>query len=238
MLRKAKFSFCLVMVLLLAAAFPSIAAASHESYPTEGFGGVQPHVAQAGHEIQDRFGVPYVGGYRAGDPQDHGRGLALDFMVYDDAALGDRISNHILANWGHYNVSYIIWQQRINFGSGWQLMEDRGSPTQNHMDHVHVSFNPQSSTVVEPPIKEPPAVEEPSVGGPPVVVEEPITEEDIVEPPAPSSAPAPVVAEEPRAQPDLRGYIPQSAYDALQAADERVHGIPQSINQHIPFPIF
>jgi hypothetical protein len=34
----------------------------------------------------------------------------------------------------------VIWQQRINFGSGWQLMEDRGGVTANHYDHVHVSF--------------------------------------------------------------------------------------------------
>ena len=34
----------------------------------------------------------------------------------------------------------MIWRQRINFGSGWQLMEDRGGVTANHYDHVHVSF--------------------------------------------------------------------------------------------------
>lgn len=190
--KKAKLGFCLLVGLLLAVALPSVAIANHEDYPAEGFGGVQPHVAQAGHEIQDIFGVPYVGGYRAGDPQDHGKGLALDFMVYDDAVLGDRVSNHILANWGHYNVSYIIWKQRINFGSGWQPMEDRGSPTQNHFDHVHVSFNPESSNAVAPPVEEAPEREDPSVGGPPVVEEEPVTRDDIEEPTPNTGAEEPV----------------------------------------------
>jgi hypothetical protein len=113
-------------------------------------------------------------------------------MVYDDAALGDRVSNHILANWEHYNVKYIIWQQRINFGSGWQPMEDRGSPTQNHFDHVHVSFNPESSNAVAPPVKEAPEREDPSVGGPSVVEEEPVTRDDIEEPTSNTGAEEPV----------------------------------------------
>ncbi len=35
---------------------------------------------------------------------------------------------------------YVIWRQRYNDGSGWDPMEDRGSITANHYDHVHVSF--------------------------------------------------------------------------------------------------
>ena len=34
----------------------------------------------------------------------------------------------------------MIWRQRINLGEGWRDMADRGSITQNHNDHVHVSF--------------------------------------------------------------------------------------------------
>lgn len=217
MSQKAKLGICLLAGLLLAVAAPSMAMANHEDYPAEGFGGVQPHVAQAGHEIQDIFGVPYVGGYRAGDPQDHGKGLALDFMVYEDAALGDGISNHILANWEHYNVSYIIWKQRINFGSGWQPMEDRGSITQNHFDHVHVSFNPQSSAAVDTPAEEAPEREDPSVGGPSVVDENPVTQDDMADEPQESpelspSASAPVeeepMAEEPAPAPQSAAKDP------------------------------
>lgn len=258
--RKAKLGFCLLVGLMLATVLPSVAAANHEDDPTEGFGGVQPHVAQAGHEIQDTFGVPYVGGYRAGDPQDHGKGLALDFMVYDDAALGDAVSNHILANWEHYNVSYIIWQQRINFGSGWQPMEDRGSPTQNHFDHVHVSFNPQSSTAIDPPVEDP-AMEDPSRGGPSPVEEEPVTEDDIVQSPEseePSvGAPAPVeevpAAEDDVAQPQSAsqpagtsqpgsigqsGSVKQSGGAGQPGGVGQVGGILRDVNEDLPFPIF
>jgi hypothetical protein len=34
----------------------------------------------------------------------------------------------------------VIWNQRINTGSGWESMEDRGGATANHEDHVHISF--------------------------------------------------------------------------------------------------
>jgi hypothetical protein len=40
------------------------------------------------------------------------------------------------------NITYIIWYQRIwsTNSPGWRKMADRGSPTANHMDHVHISF--------------------------------------------------------------------------------------------------
>lgn len=38
-------------------------------------------------------------------------------------------------------TTYVIFRQRYNDGSGWDPMEDRGSITQNHYDHVHVSFD-------------------------------------------------------------------------------------------------
>jgi hypothetical protein len=38
---------------------------------------------------------------------------------------------------------YVIWEQKIwdsrNPGAGWKPMADRGSITQNHYDHVHIS---------------------------------------------------------------------------------------------------
>lgn len=57
---------------------------------------------------------------------------------------GDRVAQVALSNWGTYKIWYVIWRQRINYndGRGWIAMEDRGSITQNHYDHVHVSFNP------------------------------------------------------------------------------------------------
>lgn len=237
MSQKAKLGICLLAGLLLAVAAPSMAMANHEDYPAEGFGGVQPHVAQAGHEIQDIFGVPYVGGYRAGDPQDHGKGLALDFMVYEDAALGDAVSNHLLANWEHYNLKYIIWQQRINFGSGWQPMEDRGSPTQNHYDHVHASFNPQSPTAVDQSSVEnddPPEMEDPSRGGQTPVNEEPVTQDDVepTQSPEPSTAAqAPVEQEPATEEPAVEDPAPVEAAQPQSAPQPAVTGQPGGAGQ-------
>ncbi|USX53656.1 hypothetical protein [Lentzea sp. HUAS12] len=107
--------------------------------------GVKPHVAQVGHHVGGKFGVDDIGGAtgRAGSG-DHPTGLALDFMV--DTATGNALADYVLANRKAFGVTYVIWRQRYNDGSGFTPMEDRGSPTANHMDHVHVSF--QASATV------------------------------------------------------------------------------------------
>jgi LysM repeat protein len=105
-----------------------------------GFGGVPPKVAQAGNLIKGMFDVErvYGVGSRSG-ASDHPSGHAIDFMV-DSRPVGDRIADFVLRNKALLNVKYIIWRQRYNDGSGWESMEDRGSVTANHYDHVHVSF--------------------------------------------------------------------------------------------------
>jgi hypothetical protein len=107
---------------------------------TSGLGGVKPHVRAAARFLGCRFGEPTMYGVagRAGT-SDHPAGLAVDFMV--DRATGDRLAACALANRGTLGITYVIWRQRINFGSGWQPMEDRGGITANHFDHVHVSFD-------------------------------------------------------------------------------------------------
>ncbi|MGH3862238.1 hypothetical protein [Actinokineospora sp.] len=101
--------------------------------------GAQPHVAQVGNHIAAKFGVDDIGGAagRSGT-SDHPEGLALDFMV--DTAKGNAIADYVLANRRAFAVTYVIWRQRYNDGSGWSAMEDRGGATANHYDHVHVSF--------------------------------------------------------------------------------------------------
>lgn len=103
-------------------------------------GAVQPWVARAANEMGPMFGITSVGGYRASavDPNGHPAGRALDFMVSDER--GTALAAYALANRRRLGVTYVIWRQRINSGTGWRQMEDRGSPTQNHMDHVHVNF--------------------------------------------------------------------------------------------------
>src|SRR5690606_25727105 len=107
--------------------------------PATGWG-VKPHVAQAGHIIRDMFEVDRIGGKAdRARKSDHPKGLALDFMV--DRKTGDEIAEFALRHKDVLNVKYVIWRQRVNHGSGWKSMEDRGSKTANHYDHVHISFN-------------------------------------------------------------------------------------------------
>ncbi len=90
--------------------------------------------------VRAAFGALTMGGYRAGDSGDHGAGRAVDIMC--NPATGNAIAAFVQAHAGELNVNYVIWQQRIWFpGRGWTMMADRGSPTQNHYDHVHVSVN-------------------------------------------------------------------------------------------------
>ncbi|HEM5677253.1 LysM peptidoglycan-binding domain-containing protein [Streptococcus suis] len=112
--------------------------------------GLQPQVAAFRAEVANAFGITSFSGYRAGDSGDHGKGLAIDFMVPQSSALGDQVAEYAIANMGAKNISYIIWKQRFYapyasiYGPAytWNLMPDRGSVTENHYDHVHVSFNP------------------------------------------------------------------------------------------------
>lgn len=108
----------------------------------------QPHVAMVGNFLKGIFHITNVGGAvgRAGGADDHATGLALDFMVMNNTSLGDALAQMVLANKERFGVTYVIWQQRYNDGNGWSMMEDRGSPTANHYDHVHVSFAPSSDT--------------------------------------------------------------------------------------------
>ncbi|HEL1914024.1 TPA: LysM peptidoglycan-binding domain-containing protein [Streptococcus suis] len=111
--------------------------------------GLQPQVAAFRAEVANAFGITSFSGYRAGDSGDHGKGLAIDFMVPQSSALGDQVAEYAIANMGAKNISYIIWKQRFYapyasiYGPAytWNLMPDRGSITENHYDHVHVSFN-------------------------------------------------------------------------------------------------
>ncbi|MEV2225086.1 hypothetical protein AB0E01_35200 [Nocardia vinacea] len=101
--------------------------------------GTRPHVAQVGHFLGKMFGITDIGGALGRGNDDHGAGLAIDLMT-SDSALGDAIAEFVLANQQRFGVTYVIWRQRYNDGNGWSYMEDNGSPTANHYDHVHVSF--------------------------------------------------------------------------------------------------
>jgi hypothetical protein len=105
-----------------------------------GLGRVKPHVRRAAEILGCMYGEPTIYGVAGrGGTSDHPGGLALDFMV--DTATGNDLAQCVLRNQDVLGVKYVIWRQRINTGSGWKPMEDRGGATANHFDHVHVSFD-------------------------------------------------------------------------------------------------
>lgn len=111
--------------------------------------GLQPQTAAFKEEIANLFGITSFSGYRPGDSGDHGKGLAIDFMVPESSELGDKIAEYAIQNMASRGISYIIWRQRFyapfdsKYGPAntWNPMPDRGSVTENHYDHVHVSMN-------------------------------------------------------------------------------------------------
>lgn len=110
-------------------------------------GPVVPHAQAFADEINRRFGFTHIMTYPGHEPdQQH----ALDNFHTRDKMLA-------LAQWctldvviDHYGIDYVIFQIDASINPGqiynreiarhWRVMNDRGGPTQNHHDHVHVSF--------------------------------------------------------------------------------------------------
>jgi LysM repeat protein len=136
----------------LAAAAPVVAAApapapAASARITNSAGGVSARVqAAADRVVSEVPGAASItlGGTRASavDPDGHPSGNALDYMVLSDAGLGDAIAEYHIAHWDELGVEYVIWQQQILTSPDgvWKAMADRGSPTANHRDHVHVNY--------------------------------------------------------------------------------------------------
>jgi hypothetical protein len=101
------------------------------------YGGVADSVREVGNVMECVFpGHDVLGVGSRGGQSDHPDGYALDFMTTS----GDAIADCVIENKSALGVEYVIWDQRINTGSGWEGMEDRGGATANHEDHVHISF--------------------------------------------------------------------------------------------------
>ena len=116
----------------------------------------QPIVTQ----INQLNGVQRVTTYSGHDPD-----ISSAADIWPTNNNGDQVAQYIMEHASELNVSYIIWNQRIwnpsphyqgdRQGSAsnpngdpsslspsqWDLMDDRGNNTQNHLDHIHVSFN-------------------------------------------------------------------------------------------------
>ena len=135
-------------------------AATQATTPTTGsysLGNVKPVAQKVADALGPQFGITTIYGWRDPgseryDQAGHPSGLALDFMINDiphGDATGNQLADYLIANADSIGVRYIIWKQRswTPARNSWKPMEDRGSPTQNHMDHVHLSLNPDANGV-------------------------------------------------------------------------------------------
>ena len=110
---------------------------------------LKPQAEAFRQEIAAKFGITNIGGYREGDPEDHGQGLAVDVMVPTSSELGDQVAQYAIDNMDRAGISYVIWKQQFYMpvnniygpANTWNQMPDRGGDTANHNDHVHISFN-------------------------------------------------------------------------------------------------
>ena len=82
-----------------------------------------------------------IGGWRPPDGyNEHSSGQALDVMIPGgNQALGTQIKDYVTKHGKELGVDYALWDQtQWNPDGSSSRMADRGSPTQNHMDHVHI----------------------------------------------------------------------------------------------------
>ncbi len=113
-------------------------------------GAVHPDAAAVANLLGPMFNIETVGGIGVrSQPTCHTEGLGLDFMVPLNAAgkaQGQQLADYAAAHAVELKINAVIWYQQIwsqaHAAEGWRGMEDRGDPTQNHMDHVHLSIAP------------------------------------------------------------------------------------------------
>ncbi|MFE3455903.1 hypothetical protein ACFXKD_00030 [Nocardiopsis aegyptia] len=129
--------------------------------PCANLGQMHPDACTMHDHLNEVFGGWYVsaGGWRDEPTSDHGHGQAIDYMLAADgdmptpqmSAQGIVVVDYLTANAEQFNVKGLIYQQRIwnpnkQSVGPWQEvslpMDDRGSITENHFDHVHVSVGP------------------------------------------------------------------------------------------------
>ncbi|WP_457181137.1 hypothetical protein [Mycobacteroides abscessus] len=108
--------------------------------------GLQKYTILAARAISAAFPeIQTIGGVRADSLKWHPQGLAIDVMIpnpdsVEGKALGDRVLKFVMANQDKFKIDHAIWQQTMHIpGNAPRRMENRGSPTQNHMDHVHIA---------------------------------------------------------------------------------------------------
>lgn len=125
---------------------------------------VLPHVQRFADAVSKATGAESFGTYPGHSPTID---RALDiFVPTTSRTLGDAICAFALANIDRFGVDYVVYRQRIynpEIATYWRAMEDRGSPTANHFDHVHVSFEATAPGPDPEPVPPIPPTKEPEV---------------------------------------------------------------------------
>ncbi|AYB69757.1 tape measure protein [Gordonia phage KidneyBean] len=121
--------------------------------PLPGEGGLQPIAQLMARIIKGTWPktVTSIGGYRPPDGyNEHSSGRALDVMVAElGGKTGDEVTEFSMANHPNYPVTHTIWKQQMHYPPDGRTegMSDRGSPTQNHMDHPHIWYAPNQGPI-------------------------------------------------------------------------------------------
>ncbi|ATN89563.1 tail length tape measure protein [Gordonia phage Kabluna] len=121
--------------------------------PLPGEGGLQPIAQLMARIIKGTWPktVTSIGGYRPPDGyNEHSSGRALDVMVAElGGKTGDEVTEFSMANHPNYPVTHTIWKQQMHYPPDGRTegMDDRGSPTQNHMDHPHIWYAPNQGPI-------------------------------------------------------------------------------------------
>lgn len=101
---------------------------------------VSPNIRAIHQSVCANFPEITTYGTLRGDGE-HAQGIAMDIMVACDRAW--QVAEFLREYSTEFGVNYVIHARRIwsveRSSEGWRSMEDRGSVTANHYDHVHVT---------------------------------------------------------------------------------------------------
>lgn len=133
--------------------------AAHPDQPMQPHNSITPRTELMRDRAIEEFGrgddVGGVGCYRAEGGfvvGEHPKGRACDFMLNANGAMPEQseidrgwaISEWAMDNAEDLGVMYVIYRQQIwdvrRGDTDWRAMSDRGSITENHFDHVHISM--------------------------------------------------------------------------------------------------
>jgi TP901 family phage tail tape measure protein len=104
-------------------------------------------VAHIADKIDAKFGTKIISGYRAADAYgEHNTRTAFDIGI-KNLQQGWEVARWAKRHADQIGLQWVIFDKHIwnpdRASEGWRGMPDRGSPTANHMDHVHIKIDPE-----------------------------------------------------------------------------------------------